>query len=280
MMQVSKILDNGTLVINAFEFSNVVAQKEKSYDTLLRQFIHVTGINRRNAVAHAKGRALVIGSNKKRGRNNKTGSARHGDSRSPLFRGGGVAFGPTKIEYTAKINKSSRNILLPYLVSDYVKNNKFFVYENLNFSKTKDFANFISEFFKSNDFDFGKVLFITHKDEYKSVKRFINNINYANIVASDAIDLMAMVESKYIFISEKSLSGGFDKFFTSTNLLGSSIDKSKEAKLSKKEQLSTKKAKNAKEDKKNIEKKLKIKSERSSKEKDSSSKKKVKETEK
>ena len=69
--------------------------------------------NQRQGTAAAKNRAAVSGGGKKPWRQKGTGRARAGSNTSPLWPGGGVAFGPKPRDYTARMNqKARRNALL------------------------------------------------------------------------------------------------------------------------------------------------------------------------
>jgi large subunit ribosomal protein L4 len=67
---------------------------------------------RRRGTASTKTRAQVSGGNSKPWRQKGTGRARAGSIRSPIFAGGGVAFGPTPRSYTVKVNRKERRAAL------------------------------------------------------------------------------------------------------------------------------------------------------------------------
>lgn len=94
--------------------------------------------NRRRVVAHTKGRAEVSGGGKKPWRQKGTGRARHGSIRSPLWRGGGATFGPTKEKvFKRKINKKIRRRALLMALSSKAKNNSLVLLDELKLATVK-----------------------------------------------------------------------------------------------------------------------------------------------
>lgn len=94
--------------------------------------------NRRQVSAHTKDRGDVRGGGKKPWRQKGTGRARHGSRRSPLWKGGGVTFGPTKERnFKKKINiKMGRKALLMVL-STKAKENTLIILDGLKIENLK-----------------------------------------------------------------------------------------------------------------------------------------------
>ena len=78
---------------------------------MVQQMVVAQQKNARAPIAHTKGRAEVRGGGKKPWRQKGTGRARHGSSRSPIWSGGGITFGPTsKRNFSVKINKKVKGV--------------------------------------------------------------------------------------------------------------------------------------------------------------------------
>ncbi len=105
---------------------------------LVHQVVVGMQANARTPVAHTKDRSDVRGGGKKPWRQKGTGRARHGSNRSPIWKGGGVTFGPRKEKiYAQKINKKMRAKALYTALSQKVKDNEVLFVDALTFSKPK-----------------------------------------------------------------------------------------------------------------------------------------------
>ena len=94
--------------------------------------------NQRQVLAHTKGRSEVRGGGKKPWRQKGTGRARHGSSRSPIWVGGGVTFGPTKDRnYSKKINKKMRQKALLNCFTDKAREEKIILVDQLILEQPK-----------------------------------------------------------------------------------------------------------------------------------------------
>lgn len=115
---------------------------------LVYQTVFSQKANRKRVTAQVKDRGDVRGGGKKPWRQKGTGRARHGSRRSPLWKGGGVTFGPTNQKvFKKKINKQARKKALFMVLSEKAKNNSLIVLDDLNLTtaKTKNMAQFLSK---------------------------------------------------------------------------------------------------------------------------------------
>ena len=111
----------------------------------------------RQGTSKQKTRSEVRGGGKKPYRQKGTGRARAGTIRSPLWRGGGVAFAATPRDYSKKINKKMYRAAIRSIFSELLRQGRLVAIEKpvLEKPKTKEIANFLKEFSLS------KVLIIT-----------------------------------------------------------------------------------------------------------------------
>lgn len=108
---------------------------------LVHQVVVGMQANARQSIAHTKFRGEVSGGGKKPWKQKGTGRARHGSSRSPIWRGGGVTHGPrAEKDYSVKINRKMRLAALKAVLSRKWKDGEVIFVDAMNFSvpKTKD----------------------------------------------------------------------------------------------------------------------------------------------
>lgn len=98
--------------------------------------------NRRSGTASAKNRVAVRGGGKKPWRQKGTGRARVGSIRSPLWRGGGVVFGPSPRDHSYTVNKKVRKAALRSALSVKLQESKLLIVDNFDLPdvKTKAFV--------------------------------------------------------------------------------------------------------------------------------------------
>ena len=98
--------------------------------------------------ARAKGRSEVRGGGKKPWNQKGRGTARSGSTRSPIWVGGGKAFGPTARNYNQKVNKKQKLLAFRSSIALKASENKFFAIDKIDISsgKTKDANKFLSSF--------------------------------------------------------------------------------------------------------------------------------------
>ena len=128
----------------------------------------------RQGTSKQKTRSEVRGGGKKPYRQKGTGRARAGTIRSPIWRGGGIAFAATPRDYSKKINKKMYRAAIRSIFSELLRQGRLVAIEKpvLEKPKTKEIANFLKEFSLS------KVLIIT--DEL-DVNLYLSARNIPNV---------------------------------------------------------------------------------------------------
>ena len=102
--------------------------------------------NRRMGTACTKNAGEVAGTNRKPWRQKGTGRARAGSFQSPLWRGGGVVFGPRPRDFGKKISKATKQLALRKALSERLKAGDVIVVDDikLNSPKTREFTGLLS----------------------------------------------------------------------------------------------------------------------------------------
>lgn len=168
---------------------------------LVHQAIVAFLANRRTVVAHTKSKGEVRGGGKKPWRQKGTGRARHGSSRSPIWRGGGITFGPTsERNYAKKLNKKMRKKALFMVLSDKAAEHSVLALDKLEWkeSKTKAAESLLKKMGLSDQ----KVLFVIEKMDKKIAGAF-RNLPKADLIAAGSLNVYdALNNDKLIFTKD------------------------------------------------------------------------------
>jgi large subunit ribosomal protein L4 len=161
---------------------------------LLRHFNSQT-----QGTVSTKTRSEVRGGGRKPWRQKGTGRARAGSNRSPLWKGGGVIFGPKPKTVHLKLNKKERRLALQTLL--YSKKNNILLIENLENqipdSKTKTFLKICKECSVNLD---QKVLVIV-SEKTNSLKLSTQNLKNVELISASNLNTFSLLKAKQIILT-------------------------------------------------------------------------------
>ncbi|NLV21561.1 MAG: 50S ribosomal protein L4 [Syntrophomonadaceae bacterium] len=104
---------------------------------VMYDFIKMQLANKRQGTSSTKTRTEVRGGGRKPWRQKGTGRARVGSSRNPVWRGGGIAFGPKPRDYSYKLPQKVRRLALKSALSSKALDNKIVIVDEFNFDQPK-----------------------------------------------------------------------------------------------------------------------------------------------
>ncbi|PIP28931.1 50S ribosomal protein L4 [Candidatus Kuenenbacteria bacterium CG10_big_fil_rev_8_21_14_0_10_39_14] len=207
---------------------------------LIHQAVVAQMSAKRKVLADTKDKGEVRGGGRKPWRQKGTGRARHGSSRSPIWIGGGVTFGPTKDRnFKKKINKKMKRKALFMCLTDRAKSKDMVIVDKLDFkeNKTKEFVAVVKnlkdvlklkklskrkvaedekkkeeknagEDKKQKKFDLKKyqtsILVVTGQDTAR-ISRLAGNIPGIKVLGANSLNVVDILAHKNILITEDSL---------------------------------------------------------------------------
>lgn len=169
---------------------------------VVHQAVVTQQLNNYHPFAHTKDRSEVSGGGKKPWRQKGTGRARAGSSRSPIWIGGGVTFGPRKERnFSKKINKKMKQKALFMVLSDKVKSDSLRVIDEYKIDKikTKEVENFLKNIKASK-----AALIVTDKKDENMLKSS-KNLQKVETIKADSLNIVDVLKYKYLILNKKSL---------------------------------------------------------------------------
>jgi large subunit ribosomal protein L4 len=172
---------------------------------LLAEAVRVYLSNARQGTSNTKTRGEVSGGGKKPWKQKGTGRARAGSTRSPIWRHGGVTFGPrANRNWTLKLNKKSARQALFMGLSDKAADNKLFVIDGIKLenAKTKEFVKVITGFKKQMDLG-KKQLFVIPND--KNLVRASRNVSAVTPIMANSLNLHEVLRADSMIVLKDAL---------------------------------------------------------------------------
>jgi len=191
---------SATLNLMVPEYFNSTTITDKSNYVIHRAF-QTQSTNERQGTASTKTRAEVRGGGRKPWKQKGTGRARAGSNRSPLWKGGGVTFGPKPKDYSQKINRKEWRLSLRLLLLK--KQENILVVDNFKMDsfKTKDFAKTISDLGKN---PLEKTVIVVPQIE-DNLRRASKNLKNIRILQANCLNIKDLLLTKSIIIARESL---------------------------------------------------------------------------
>ncbi len=159
--------------------------------------------NARQGTASTKTRSEVSGGGRKPWRQKGTGRARAGSIRSPLWRGGGVIFGPKPRDYEIKMNRKERRLALTTALQSRAED--LIVVENfadkLPRPKTKELIEAIARWGVEPE---SKVLLILH-DKQENVYLSARNVPYLKLIPANSLNVYDLLNADKIVTTAEAL---------------------------------------------------------------------------
>lgn len=200
-------------VVSQFDLPEKIFGMEMNMD-LVQQALVAQMANSREVIAHTKGRGEVRGGGKKPWRQKGTGRARHASIRSPIWKGGGVAFGPTKDRnFEKKINKKMKRKALFMVLSSKVSDNEMMLLDGikLNTPKTKEAVGLIKNLstklngYRDTKIKKDSILFVTPAKD-GAVLQAVRNLPYVEVLEAKNLNVRDILNKKYLVLLKDAVS--------------------------------------------------------------------------
>ena len=167
----------------------------------VRQAVLAELANLRQGNHSSKNRSSVRGGGKKPWKQKGRGAARAGTIRSPLWRGGGVVFGPSTHKYRHKVSKKLSVLARRSVLVDKLKNDKVWVFENFLLDSGK------TSLFHSQLASMGllkKKITLLVSENNDNLNRAANNLSYVYVVDVNCVSIYELLDCEYLLMDENS----------------------------------------------------------------------------
>jgi len=202
-------------VIEEIEIPKEISELEFNKD-LVHQVMRWQSLNSYFPYAHTKTRAEVRGGGRKPWPQKHTGRARHGSIRSPIWRKGGITFGPRKEKKRdVKINKKMRRKAILMVLAEKLRRNYLKIFDDLNFTngKTKEVAKFLEKFLEKRKTKKKResALLVLENNNRETI-RGTRNLPYANALEARNLNILALLNHKYVFLEKGAINKILETF--------------------------------------------------------------------
>ena len=170
-------------------------------EALIHQVVKAYLANQRQGTKSALTRSEVRGHAKKPWRQKGTGRARHGSTKGPQWRGGGVVFAPKPRDFSQKINKQMKRGAFISAISTKLAENNIIVLNELKLQAPK--TKFMQKVL--DDLKLNKSVLFVLKGNDEDIRRASNNIPKVNLCDSDLLNVYQIVSTNKLVITKDAI---------------------------------------------------------------------------
>ena len=192
---------NGNALNNSYELVLNVLEKNGNYllhKDLLRHFN-----SKRQLTVSTKTRSEVRGGGQKPWKQKGTGRARAGSNRSPLWKGGGVIFGPKARNISFKMNKKERKLALQTLI--YNKKKDLIIIQDLENEVTIPKIKNLLKIFNNCNINLNQKILIVVSSKTISLKLSVRNSKNIELISAANLNTLSLLKAKQLIFTPLAL---------------------------------------------------------------------------
>src|SRR5210317_2059719 len=202
-MTVQKFVTYNSLDINGQKLNDehtlTLSVLENSGNYLIHKDILRHQISQKQGTVSTKTRSEVRGGGRKPWQQKGTGRARAGSNRSPLWKGGGVIFGPKPRTISLKLNKNERQLTLQTLL--YNKKDNIVIIKDLEDKLTKTKTKNFLEICKNCQIDLNQKILVVTSKKTVSLKLSTQNIKNVELILASNLNTFSLLKAKQIIMT-------------------------------------------------------------------------------
>ena len=174
--------------------------ESKTSSSVVRQSVLAEMVNLRQGTHSSKNRSSVRGGGKKPWKQKGRGAARAGTIRSPLWKGGGVVFGPNPHDYRHKVSKKMSLLARRSVFLEKIRKNEVLVFDDISpkTSKTSTFNSILLSLGLENK----KVTFLVSSHD-ENLNRSVSNLSRVYVVNVNCVSIYEMLDCDCIMVDEE-----------------------------------------------------------------------------
>lgn len=182
----------------------------KPKKSVIHSVIVAQDANSRVAIAHTKDRGDVRGGGKKPWKQKGTGRARHGSSRSPIWIGGGITFGPSKDrDFSLKVNKATKRLALTMVLTDKVQDGALVAVKDFTLADAK--TKLVSAMRSVLPGAKSSALIIVAPGE-EMIARAAKNLENTEVIRAGSLNVRDIAKYRYLIASKAGLDAVTETF--------------------------------------------------------------------